>query len=45
MIASDGVWEFVTNNEVVQLIGEYFLKKDIEGGCEALMNLCILKWK
>lgn len=34
VIASDGVWEFLSNEEVVKIITPYYLKNDAEGACQ-----------
>ena len=44
VIASDGVWEFISNNECVQLISEFFMTKNIEQACDALMKKAVDYW-
>ena len=44
-MASDGVWEFISNEECIGLLQNYYDKTDLEGGCEALMSLALSKWK
>ena len=38
VIGSDGVWEFIPNEAVVEIIAEFYEKRDIEGACDALME-------
>ena len=38
VIGSDGVWEFISNEGVVEIIADFYEKGDIEGACEALME-------
>lgn len=45
IIASDGVWEFLENIEVVQFINPYYEVNDIEGACDLLMKESLHKWK
>jgi len=44
-VASDGVWEHLSNDDVAKVIWEYFRKNDIEGACDDLMKLCLKLWK
>lgn len=45
IIASDGVWEFLENMEVVDMIKDYYVGNDIEGACDTLMKESLNKWK
>lgn len=45
IVASDGVWEFMENEEVVEIIGFYREKGDIEGACDRLMKESLERWK
>ena len=31
MIASDGIWEFISSDECVKIVKDYYLKNDLEG--------------
>lgn len=44
ILASDGVWEFLDSIEVIQLIGKYYEKNDMEGACDELMKICLENW-
>ena len=44
VIGSDGVWEFISNEGVVEIIAEFYEKGDIEGACDALMEEAVYQW-
>ena len=44
VLASDGLWEFLSNDEVVQIVKSYYLKNDIEGGLERLYKESSKRW-
>ncbi len=37
-MGSDGVWEFLSNEAVIQIISHYYEMGDINGCCEALLK-------
>jgi hypothetical protein len=43
MWASDGVWEFLSNQEVVDIVGEHF--PDLEAAAHAVVNNSMQKWR
>ncbi|KAL4481939.1 hypothetical protein ABPG74_008028 [Tetrahymena malaccensis] len=45
VIASDGVWEFLSNEKVVTLVTPYYLKNDPEGACDRLIKESTAMWK
>lgn len=45
VLASDGVWEFITNEEVAQIVLPFFEKRNAEGAAEALVRESYLRWK
>jgi serine/threonine protein phosphatase PrpC len=45
VIASDGVWEFLSNEDVAQIVYPFFEKRNAEGAAEALVRESYLKWK
>ena len=45
VLASDGVWEFITNEEVAAIVAPFFDKRNAEGAAEALVRESYLKWK
>jgi serine/threonine protein phosphatase PrpC len=45
IIGSDGIFEFLSNEEVVKIFVPYWKSKDIEGGCECLWREANTKWK
>lgn len=44
VIASDGVWEFLENKDVIDLVGRYYNKNDLDGACDELMKLSYKMW-
>lgn len=45
VIASDGVWEFLTNDEVVNIVKPHYLNNSAEKAAEALIRESLKKWK
>lgn len=44
IVATDGVWEFLSNQKCVNLIAPYWESQDIEGACEKVLKESIDKW-
>ena len=44
VIASDGLWEYVTNKEVVDIVGKYHEKNDCDGAVSKLYELSKERW-
>lgn len=45
VIASDGLWDRITNEEVTRLVGNhYYEKKDPDGAAFHLMNESVERW-
>ena len=44
VIASDGLWEYVTNDEVIDIVSEYFEKKDCDGAVSKLYEISHERW-
>jgi serine/threonine protein phosphatase PrpC len=45
VIASDGVWEFLNNDDVANIVNPFFEKRNAEGAAEALVRESYLRWK
>lgn len=45
VIASDGVWEFLSNDDVMNTVVPYYEKNDPEGACKKLVKLSRTWWK
>ena len=45
VLASDGVWEFIENEEVAKIVMPFFEKRNAEGAAEALVRESYLRWK
>lgn len=37
IIASDGVWEFLENIDIVRIIAKFYEKRDLDGACDSVM--------
>lgn len=37
VIASDGVWEFIENEECINMIAPFYEDDDMEGACDLLL--------
>ena len=44
VVASDGLFEFISSQNIVEIIKDYYLNKDIVGCCEYLYELSREKW-
>lgn len=44
ILASDGVWEFMSSRKVTEIIEKYYRKGDIEGACDCILNMSLKKW-
>lgn len=44
LVASDGVWEFITNQQVLQLIVPYYKEGKLQEACDALSRLAYERW-
>ena len=45
IIASDGVWEFISSQQCVDIIKEYYEKGDAEGGVDAIVKESVKRWR
>jgi serine/threonine protein phosphatase PrpC len=45
VIASDGVWEFLSNDEVVRIVEPFYLQNSAEKAAEALIKEALKRWK
>lgn len=45
VIASDGVWEFITNEQCIEVVSPYWERKDPEGACQRLVELSTENWQ
>lgn len=44
IVASDGVWEFITSSEIVEFIKDFYIKGDAKGCCEFLLKEASARW-
>ncbi len=45
ILATDGVWEVVTNQTAIEIVHKYYLKRDIEGAKNELLEYSKKQWK
>jgi serine/threonine protein phosphatase PrpC len=45
VIASDGVWEFLSNDEVVSIVEPFYRQNSAEKAAEALIREALKRWK
>ena len=45
VLASDGIWEFISSKEVVEVVGKYYDGKDIKGAVDGLIEMACQRWK
>jgi serine/threonine protein phosphatase PrpC len=44
-VASDGIWEFLNNQEVVEIIDRYYSENKIEIAADKLIERALKFWK
>ena len=44
MLASDGIFEFITSDEAVNMVKDYYLKDDIDGALNYLYKISSQRW-
>jgi serine/threonine protein phosphatase PrpC len=44
-VASDGVWEFISNEQAVEYAAPFFEANNPDGACEKLVREAHLQWK
>ena len=45
VIASDGVWEFLSNTDVVKTVIPFYKKNDVNGAAEAIIKHAVDSWQ
>jgi len=45
VIASDGVWEFIKNEDCINEVWPYWEKNDPQGACDRLYELSVEHWR
>ena len=45
LLASDGVWEFLTNEEAVETVKPFVEKRDPAAGCSAIIQKARQRWE
>ena len=45
VVCSDGVWEFIQNEQVVSLGNEFYKKNDVGGFCSDLVKFAVHSWE
>jgi len=44
VIASDGVWEFLSNKQVCDIVNPYYSTKNAQGACDKLVEESVKLW-
>ena len=44
ILASDGVWEFISNEECVNIVSTYYFSNKLTSACEEIANLAVFRW-
>jgi serine/threonine protein phosphatase PrpC len=44
MLASDGVWDYLSKEEVAQLVVPFFERGDVEGACDSVLEEAYARW-
>jgi serine/threonine protein phosphatase PrpC len=45
IIASDGIWEFIPNDEAVEMVVPFWRRGDPEGACDKLIQEAVKNWE
>jgi len=45
VIASDGVWEFLSNQQIIDMVVPFYIKNNLESACDKLVRESTLCWK
>ena len=45
VLASDGVWEFLSNDDVTNIVGKYYMRNDPQGAVGEIIKKASDKWK
>lgn len=45
IVASDGVWEFLDNDTILNIVKKYRQSGDIETACDVIMRESLKSWK
>ena len=45
IIASDGIWEFISNEIAVEIVSNYYNYGDCEGAAEELVKKATMHWE
>ena len=44
IICSDGIWEYISNEEAMEIANKYYLRNDAKGLCQDLTNISTSRW-
>ena len=45
VIGSDGIWEYMSNRRIMELVYSFYLNRDIDGACDKIVNEATTLWE
>lgn len=45
VLASDGIWEFLSNQTVIEIVAQFWEAGNIEGACERAVKEAVIQWR
>jgi len=45
IIASDGVWEFLSNEKIVEMVNPFYKSGDSSGACDKIVAEALKRWQ
>jgi serine/threonine protein phosphatase PrpC len=45
ILASDGVWEFMSNDEVIDIVVPFWHRNDLKGACNQVVKEAVIAWE
>ena len=45
VICSDGIWEFLSNHQVMDIVKKYYQTEQLEAACNALVQKAVEAWQ
>jgi len=45
VIASDGVWEFLSNKQVCDMVEPFYINNNVNGACDKIVDESYKRWR